>query len=182
MRTIRNPSGRTRQKRTTTAATPRSKARVPGRKNRPLTDAIRPVRKSHTVGGASGQETRVPTGTHLPQTYQRKGYTSDRDPSTNIYDRERHSLQRLEYGQRRVAPSARCERWRSPLGATLVVGAPARRLTATGIGREAAFRRSGAQFSSCAKNIRRKLRRGVHGARLLRSGCGRGSRVSVESA
>ena len=42
--------------------------------------------KSHTVGGASGQETRVPTGTHLPQTYQRKGYTSDRDPSTNIYD------------------------------------------------------------------------------------------------
>ena len=42
--------------------------------------------KSNTVGGASGQETRVPTGTHLPQTYQRKGYTSDRDPSTNIYD------------------------------------------------------------------------------------------------
>ena len=44
--------------------------------------------KTNTVGGApSGRETRIPTGTNLPKTYERKGYTSDRDPSTNIYDR-----------------------------------------------------------------------------------------------
>ncbi len=42
--------------------------------------------KSDTVGGASGRETRVPTGSHLPKTYQRKGYTSDRDPTTTVID------------------------------------------------------------------------------------------------
>ncbi len=42
--------------------------------------------KNDTVGGANGQETRVPTGSHLPKTYQRKGYTTDRDPSTTIID------------------------------------------------------------------------------------------------
>ena len=43
--------------------------------------------KTNTVGGApGGQETRIPTGTNLPKTYQRAGYTSNRDPSTEIYD------------------------------------------------------------------------------------------------
>ena len=57
-------------------------------KNKPSIDGRNSTSaKTNTVGGApSGQETRVPTGTHLPKTYQRKGYTSDRDPSTNIYD------------------------------------------------------------------------------------------------
>ncbi len=57
-------------------------------KNKPSIDGRNSTSaKSNAVGGApGGQETRVPTGTHLPKTYQRKGYTSDRDPSTNIYD------------------------------------------------------------------------------------------------
>ena len=38
------------------------------------------------VGGANGQETRVPTGSHIPQTYQRRGYTTDRADNTFIYD------------------------------------------------------------------------------------------------
>ena len=42
--------------------------------------------KSRTVGGANGPETRVPTGSNLPATYQRKGYTSNLNPSTNVYD------------------------------------------------------------------------------------------------
>ena len=42
--------------------------------------------KSETVGGASGRETRVPTGSHLPATYERKSYTSNLNPSTEIYD------------------------------------------------------------------------------------------------
>ncbi len=56
-------------------------------KNKPSVDGRNSTSaKSNTVGGASGRETRVPTGTNLPKTYQRKGYTSDRDPSTNVYD------------------------------------------------------------------------------------------------
>ena len=43
--------------------------------------------KSGTVGGASGRETRVPTGSNLPATYERKGYTSNLNPSTDVYDR-----------------------------------------------------------------------------------------------
>lgn len=38
------------------------------------------------VGGANGQETRVPTGSHIPQTYQRRGYTTDRADNSFIYD------------------------------------------------------------------------------------------------
>ena len=44
--------------------------------------------KSETVGGASGRETRVPTGSHLPTTYERKSYTSNLNPSTEVYDRD----------------------------------------------------------------------------------------------
>ena len=58
-------------------------------KNKPSVDGRNSTSaKTNTVGGApGGRETRVPTGTNLPKTYERKGYTSDRDPSTNIYDR-----------------------------------------------------------------------------------------------
>ena len=57
-------------------------------KNKPSIDGRNSTSaKTNTVGGApGGRETRVPTGTNLPKTYERKGYTSDRDPTTEIYD------------------------------------------------------------------------------------------------
>ena len=44
------------------------------------------------VGGANGQETRVPTGSHIPQTYHRKAYTTDRSDNTFIYDKNDQRL------------------------------------------------------------------------------------------
>lgn len=44
------------------------------------------------VGGANGQETRVPTGSHIPQTYHRRAYTTDRDQNTFIYDQNDQRL------------------------------------------------------------------------------------------
>ena len=44
------------------------------------------------TGGANGQETRVPTGSHIPQTYHRKAYTTDRSDNTFIYDKNDQRL------------------------------------------------------------------------------------------
>ncbi len=44
------------------------------------------------VGGANGQETRVPTGSQIPQTYHRRAYTTDRSDSTFIYDKNDQRL------------------------------------------------------------------------------------------
>ena len=40
----------------------------------------------HGVGGATAQETRVPTGSLIPRTYQRRGYTTDSQDNSFIYD------------------------------------------------------------------------------------------------
>ena len=45
------------------------------------------------VGGANGQETRVPTGSQIPQTYHRHGYTTDRSDPAFIYDKNDQRLQ-----------------------------------------------------------------------------------------
>lgn len=44
------------------------------------------------VGGANGPEYRVPTGSHLPRHYNRKGYTTDDDQDTFIYDKNDQRL------------------------------------------------------------------------------------------
>lgn len=44
------------------------------------------------VGGSNGQETRVPTGSHIPQTYHRRAYTTDRDQNAFIYDQNDQRL------------------------------------------------------------------------------------------
>lgn len=45
------------------------------------------------TGGADRRETRVPTGSNIPQTYHRKGYTTDRSDNTFIYDKNDQRLQ-----------------------------------------------------------------------------------------
>ena len=45
------------------------------------------------VGGADGRETRVPTGSHIPQTYDRRGYTTNSSGNTFIYDKNDQRLQ-----------------------------------------------------------------------------------------
>ena len=45
------------------------------------------------VGGANGQETRVPTGSQIPQTYHRRAYTTDRSDNTFIYDKNDQRIQ-----------------------------------------------------------------------------------------
>ena len=44
------------------------------------------------VGGANGPEYRVPTGSHLPQRYHRRGYTTDSDKNSFIFDRNDQRL------------------------------------------------------------------------------------------
>ena len=45
------------------------------------------------VGGANGRETRVPTGSQIPQTYHRRAYTTDRSDPTFIYDKNDQRIQ-----------------------------------------------------------------------------------------
>ncbi len=75
----------------TPAKTYRSGKKKPSIDGRNSTSA-----KSDTVGGANGKETRVPTGTHLPKTYQRKSYVSDLNPSTTVIDQNDIRLQNSE--------------------------------------------------------------------------------------
>ena len=45
------------------------------------------------VGGAQGRETRVPTGSHIPQTYERRASTTNTPGNTFIFDKNDQRLQ-----------------------------------------------------------------------------------------
>ena len=49
--------------------------------------------KGDVVGGATGPEYRVRTGTHLPEHYNRRGYTTDSRDNEVIYDKNDIRLQ-----------------------------------------------------------------------------------------
>ena len=49
--------------------------------------------KGDTVGGATGAEYRVRTGSHLPEHYNRRGYTTDSRDNESIYDKNDIRLQ-----------------------------------------------------------------------------------------
>ena len=44
------------------------------------------------VGGANGPEYRVPTGSNLPKRYNRRGYTTDSDQNSFIFDKNDQRL------------------------------------------------------------------------------------------
>lgn len=52
--------------------------------------------KGGLVGGANGQETRVPTGSLIPQTYNRRGYTTDDGNNRFIIDDNDQRIRRTD--------------------------------------------------------------------------------------
>ena len=63
---------------------------IPNRDGRNSTSA-----QGGQVGGANGRETRVPTGSQIPETYHRRGYTTDRRDNTFIYDQNDQRLRQV---------------------------------------------------------------------------------------
>ena len=49
--------------------------------------------KGHVVGGANGPEYRVQTGSHIPNHYNRRGYSTDSRDNSTIYDSNDFRLQ-----------------------------------------------------------------------------------------
>ena len=50
----------------------------------------------NTVGGANGEEYRVPTGSLIPRKYHRRGYTTDDQDPRFVYDQNDIRLQSAE--------------------------------------------------------------------------------------
>lgn len=48
------------------------------------------------AGGANGQETRVPTGSNIPQTYNRRGHTTDDGNNRFIIDENDQRIRRTD--------------------------------------------------------------------------------------
>lgn len=65
----------------------RSNGQIPTRDDRNAQEV-----QGGQVGGANGTEYRVPTGSHLPRRYDRKGYTTDSQDSSFIYDQNDQRL------------------------------------------------------------------------------------------
>ena len=48
------------------------------------------------AGGANGQDTRLPTGSHIPQTYNRRGYVTDDANNRFIIDENDQRIRRTD--------------------------------------------------------------------------------------
>ena len=78
-----------------------SQSKVAGNQGRPGANGTIPTRDDrhsqevagNGVGGGYGPEYRVPTGSNLPQSYNRKGYTTDAQDPSYVYDQNDVRLQ-----------------------------------------------------------------------------------------